>query len=294
MGIYDRDYYRQEPGGFSLRRPQTVIGTLILVNVVVFLVDGLFFEENHAITNALAVKVGTLTNPLYWWQFLTYGFAHAPPPTYWHIVGNMLVLFFLGRDIESRYGAKEFLRLYLAMLVVAGVAWAVVELFKDPGDPWAVSAVGASGAVTGVVILYALNFPRRTLLLFFVIPMPAWVVGLLVVISDVFGALNSETQIAYTAHLGGMAFAFLYFRFQWNLSRWTDRLTSGVWPKRRPNLRVHNPDRGKGADANLSDEVDRILEKISRQGESSLTRKERRTLEDASRQYQKKRNGPED
>ena len=293
MGIYDRDYYRQEQRGFSLSGPRTIIGTLILINVALFLVDGLFYPDRHLITKILAVKVGTITRPWYWWQFLTYGFAHAPAPDYWHIIGNMLVLFFLGRDIEARYGSKEFLRLYLVMLVVASLVWVTVQKLR--GVPDAAYAVGASGAVTGVVILYALNFPRRILLLFFVIPMPAWVAGLLVVLSDVLGALHpNSAHIAFTAHLGGTAFAFLYYRNHWNLTRWTTGWFSLARFKRRPTPRIHNPDRQQRQDGDLGEEVDRILEKIHREGESSLTRKERRTLENASRQYQKKRQGPDD
>jgi membrane associated rhomboid family serine protease len=294
MGIYDRDYYREQRPPHRLRGPRTVVGTLILVNVAFFLANGLLFSSDAWLTSVMAVRVWTLTHPLYWWQFLTYGFAHAPPPDYWHVAGNMLVLFFLGRDIEARYGPKEFLRLYLVMLVVASLVWAGVE--KLWGAPEMTLAVGASGAVVGIVVLYALNFPHRTLLLFFVIPMPAWVAGLLVVLLDVYGALTGGARIAFTAHLGGAAFAFLYYQYRWNLTRWSgwfslDRL------KPRPKLRVHDPDRQGQQKQDLSDEVDRILQKISAEGEHSLTRKERRTLETASREYQKKRrdagnNGP--
>ncbi|MFH1918411.1 MAG: rhomboid family intramembrane serine protease [Planctomycetota bacterium] len=321
MGIYDRDYYRERQPQHRLRGPQTIVGMLILINVVLFFANGLFtqpdlrlppdlaFKSSDAltpedmevifskklgwITYHMAVKGSSLTNPLCWWQFLTYGFAHSPPPDYWHLVGNMLVLFFLGRDVESLYGRKEFLRLYLAMLLVAAVAYVVIQ--KLQGAPDYVPVVGASGAVTGIVVLYALNFPRRILLLFFVIPMPAWVVGLLVVFSDVYGAINSEgAHIAYTAHLGGAAFALLYQRGRWNLIRLTPGWALFGWLKSRPKLQVHNPDRRQREDQELSKEVDRILEKLHREGEESLTRKERRTLESASRQYQKKRPGPPD
>jgi hypothetical protein len=203
----------------------------------------------------------------------------------------MLALFFLGRDIERRYGPREFLRLYLVMLVVAGVVWVSIERMRGANP--AIPAVGASGAIAGIVILYALNFPHRTLLLFFVIPMPAWVAGLLIVLMDVYGALVGAGHIAFTAHLGGAAFAFLYFRFGWNLTRWTawlslDRLSPPS------HLRVHDPDRMQREKQELSDEVDRILQKISQQGEQSLTRQERRTLETASRQYQRRRSDPGD
>jgi membrane associated rhomboid family serine protease len=296
MGIYDRDYYReQRPPSFAIRAPRTIVVTLILINVAIYVADVFTPARtdpfNHAVvgrwlSDHMAVQVGSLTKPWMWWQLVTYGFAHSPA-AFKHILFNMLVLFFLGRDIESTYGWKEFLRLYLVMLVVAGLAWVIVERLQ--GASALARSYGASGAVTGVVILYALNFPRRTLLLFFVIPVPAWVVGVLVVTLDVLGAVNSDgSNIGYTAHLGGAAFAFLYYRFGWNLGRLTEGRIS--WPrfKRRPKLRLHRPTREK---PDLTAEVDRILEKIHRSGEASLTRKERRVLEDASREYQQRRQG---
>jgi membrane associated rhomboid family serine protease len=282
MGIYDRDYYReQRPPGLSIRAPRTIIVTLILINVAIYVIDAFTpaTMRGQWLSGHMALEVGSLTKPWMWWQFLTYGFAHSP--AFRHILFNMLTLFFLGRDIEAKYGPKEFLRLYLTMLVVAGLAWAIVE--KIQGAPADAGAYGASGAVAGVVVLYALNFPRRTLLLFFVIPVPAWLVGVLVVVLDMYGARSSETNIAHTAHLAGAAFAFLYYQFGWNIGRLTEGRVS--WPKfkRRPKLRVHDPQPDLGA------EVDRILEKIHRSGEESLTRKERRVLESASREYQRRR-----
>ena len=99
MGIYDRDYYRQQqnPSMPSIRMPQSIIGIIILINVVVFLVDA--FTPDHWLSDHMAVHVYTLTRPWLWWQMLSYGFAHSPAG-FGHIFANMLTLFFLGRDIE--------------------------------------------------------------------------------------------------------------------------------------------------------------------------------------------------
>ena len=303
MGFQDRDYYREEQPGFSMSTPRTAIGWIILINVIIFLADGLLTPYRRematglgGINNFLALHVGDLSRPWLWWRFLTYGFAHAsfghPPGIPWHIVGNMAGLFFLGRSVEQFYGRKEFLRFYLTTIVVAGLAWALASrLVSTPPDHL---AVGASGAVVGVVILFALNFPRQTVLLFFVIPVPAWVVGVLIVISDLFNAMDSESQIAWQAHLAGAAFAFLYFRNRWNLTRISPNWFSTSWFKRRPKLRVHNPQRESRSADDLADRVDKILEKIHLQGEDSLTSKERRMLKNASRQYQKRRQDPND
>jgi len=284
MGIYDRDYYReQQRPGFSLGGPRSMVGILVLINVVAYLVDGLFFAEKHELTNLLATSDQTLGKPWMWWQFLTYGFAHAVSPH--HIFLNMLQLWFLGRTVEQLYGSKEFLRLYLVMLVLGSVVWAVGNAVIGQHG----SLIGASGAVSGVVLLFVLNFPHTTLTLFPIpIPVKAWVIGVMLIVFNVLGALSETSNIAFGVHLTGLAFAYVYFRNRWNLAWLSGGLLSFAWLKPGPKLRVHDPT-GKNRQEDLGDEVDRILEKIHSQGQDSLTRKERRTLENASREYQKKR-----
>lgn len=289
MGIYDRDYYRgpERSASFS-HGPWSVVGLLIAINVAVWLVDGLLFEGD--LSRLMAARVWTLTHPLFWWQFLTAGFAHDPNGI-GHILGNMLVLYFLGRDIEDLYGPKEFLRVYLATLVFANVVWSVANKYFAPhgGD---MPVYGASGAISGIVLLYALNFPHRTLLLYFIIPMPAWVLGALVLAYDIYGATVGVqgSNVAYLVHVAGAAFALVYFQGRWNLTRFGQ----GLWDRlgkvfaRKPRLHVHHPEEDREPDAPLHQEIDRILEKISREGESSLTARERQTLETASRQFREK------
>jgi len=299
MGIYDRDYYREPSRSFSVRAPQTIVVTIILINVVLWAANGLLTPDSRAITNALAVSEDVLWKPWLWWKFLTYGFAHAKSPM--HILFNMLQLFFLGRIVEQVYGRGEFLRVYLTMLLVGSVVWAITSaVFLEPQYvvqngvqlPVFPSLIGASGAVLGVVILFVLNFPQQTLTLFPIpIPVKAWVIGVALVVFNLAGASDQSPyagNTAYGVHLTGMAFAFLYFHNRWNLGRLGGPLFSGEWLKRRPKLRIHDPEQET---AELSKEVDRILEKIHQQGEDSLTRKERRTLENASREYQKRRQG---
>ena len=301
MGIYDRDYYREPQRGFTLRTPQTVVATLIIVNAVLFLVNGLLTAgkgpgDLGTISDLLAVSNQTLLRPWLWWQFLTYGFVHASPM---HIIFNMIQLWFLGRVVEQHYGRGEFLRLYLVMLVVGSVVWVVSNVIFEPQYQTAVRngvqvqiphiyhLIGASGAVSGVVFLFVLNFPHQTLHLFPIpIPIKAWVIGVLLIVGNLVGAMNKESNTAFSVHLVGIGFAFLYFRNRWNLGRLSFGGFSLSRLKRGPRLKIHDPSR---SDAQMSREVDRILEKIHRQGEDSLTRKERRILENASRKYQKRR-----
>jgi hypothetical protein len=98
--------------------------------------------------------------------------------------------------------------------------------------------------------------------------------------------------VAFSVHVAGAAFALVYCKLHWNFTRFTEGRFR--WPRLplggKPRLRVHRPDDepAEDLDADLNQEVDRILEKIGRAGEASLTAKERRTLEAASRQYRQK------
>jgi membrane associated rhomboid family serine protease len=289
MGFYDRDYYREEqeqPPGLVLRAPRTVVTVLVIVNVALWLAD---FFTNYWLGNAMAVHTAgchgwpeTLTTPWAWWQLITYGFAHSRD--FFHVLNNMIGLWFLGRDIEFHYGRREFVRLYLALLLVGGLAWALVNHLQGQQNTM---AIGASGAVAGIVVLYALNFPHRTVLFFFVLPMPAWVLGVLLVCMDVFGVTGARgDNVAYTIHLAGAAFALVYVKLRWNFTRWTSFRLGLPGLRREPKLRVHDPEQQW---RELKQEMDRILEKYGREGESSLTRKERRTLEEASRELRRRR-----
>ncbi len=298
MGIYDRDYYRDEPGGFHIRKPGTIIGWIIAINVIVFLASALLSDKVPVLRNGvpvidsrqplnelLGLQAGDLLRPWFWWHFLTYGFCHA---SFGHIFGNLLGLFFLGPPIEQRYGQREFLRLYLAMIVLAGIGWAAAELLVGAR---AASVVGASGAVTGVIILFALNYPRQTVLFMMILPIPAWVLGVIVVLGDLWGSASQPGQVAFQAHLTGAALAFLYWQGNWNFTRLTDKVSPAKLFHRRPKLRVHIPDDevADEKEAARAAEMDRILEKLHLEGEEKLTRKERRTLQNESRRLREKR-----
>ncbi len=201
---------------------------------------------SHPVNDALALHASDLARPWLWWRLLTYGFAHDSYPAIGHILFNMLGLFFLGPPIEQRYGKREFLRLYLALIVFSGLVWASVALLR--GVPPQVGVVGASGAVVGVVLLFALNYPRQTVYLYMLFPVPAWVIGVVIVLADLYGALNPARgmHIAVEAHLAGAALAILYWRLGWNFTRLTDKLALGKLFERRPRLKVHRPDDSLG------------------------------------------------
>lgn len=298
MGIYDRPYYRDDDNSSFLGSNRTMIVNLIIVNVVIFLIDVLFFGSRSAFTlseDVLAItsnpqRPDTLSRPWMWWQFLTYGFAHDPQNAF-HIIGNMLGLFFLGNEIEQLYGRRQFLRMYLTAIVGCGILWALTEAVLGQRSPSLL--IGASGAVTAVVILFALNFPRRMILLMMFIPVPAWVLGIFIVFNNLWNVRNGGagpdgSRTAYEVHLMGAAYAYLFFRTNWtfgNLIPSFDFLR-GKLPFGKPRLRIHRESEERFQ--TLDVEADRVLEKLHREGEASLTARERKVLEEYSRRMQQK------
>jgi membrane associated rhomboid family serine protease len=290
VGIYDRDYYRRPQPGFSLRMPQSMVVTLIIINAALYLIDGLFFQRDHALTENLALTSETLRCPWLWWQFITCGFVHDPHSVM-HIIANMAGLWFLGREVEHLYGSKEFLRIYLVMLLLGSLCFALGSAASSAitHQESHYSLLGASGAVSGVTILFVLNFPNTTLMLFPIpIPVKAWVIGVLLVVYNLFGTIAQSGNVAFGVHLAGIVFAWLYFQRRWNLGSFFKNIFHKPKFFSRQRFRIHKPDE-ESEEPDLNAEVDRILEKISREGEGSLTRKERRTLETASKQYQNRR-----
>lgn len=284
MGIYDRDYIRDQPGPTWRLRDQSVVTLLIIVNVAVFILDMFFVQDReHVLVDAMALRVDSLQHPLEWWKLFTSLFAHSPDSLR-HLLWNMFALWVFGRDVEAHYGRAEFLRLYLVFGVVAGLVWALIEMALHGASPQ--SAIGASGAIAGVEILFALNFPRRTILLFLVLPVQAWVAAILMVIADLAGAGQPASQVAHTAHLAGAGMALAYFLLHMNFGRLLPGGFSLRSLRSKPKLRVHNP---PAVESDLSEKVDEILAKISREGEASLTKAERQTLEEASKRYQQRR-----
>ncbi len=299
MGIYDRDYYRDDEGRSSSERSMVI--TLIFINAAVYILQLVAQDERHnsAIEKYFALDPQWFREPWKAYQLLTFGFLHSTTK-FAHILFNMFGLWMFGTKLEYFYGRREFLRLYLTLIIFSGAIGTVLRLLFSPHVDAA--TIGASGGVSGLIVLYALNFPKDTILFFGILPIPAWGLGCFYIIMDLMGALNKQpipgkANVAYEVHLGGALIGFIYYRTRWTLFS----LLSGRWSwsalrnkfRSQPKFRVHDepdePVKDRTETADLQKQVDEILAKISRSGESSLTPEERKTLEEASRRYQQRR-----
>jgi membrane associated rhomboid family serine protease len=228
------------------------------------------------------------------WRLLTHAFCHDRFHI-WHIVVNMLLLYWFGGTLEWMYGSREFLFFYLTGAVVAALAFMGMDLYTGSTVP----AIGASGAVMAVMMLYTMHFPYETIFLFWILPLQMRWLMLFYVIYDLHPVLLSLsgdrvfTGIAHAAHLGGAAFGFLYSHYQWRLEPLVDRIAfpSLRW-QRRPRLRlvretiseappVAEPALAPAAESE-TDRLDDLLKKIYESGQASLTEEERDILRRAS------------
>ena len=258
---------------------------LIAANAVVLLLMRTIFIS-PALTSSLAFSpTDALREP---WTFLTYMFVHAG---LLHLLGNMFMLWVFGTAVENRMGSRNFILYYL----LCGVGAAVFSLALS-GIMNVSPFVGASGAVLGVALAFAMYWPDAELIVF-PLPIPIrarTLVALLVGLDVFFYFLTPGDGIAHLAHVGGVLFGYAYFRVL-GLSRRSPQpppravervvmVQSGsAEPERRTPVTPPRPRRRVDADP-VAAEVDRVLDKISEKGIASLTPAERRFLDEVSRQ----------
>ena len=273
-------YSARNPFGFSLT---PWVKRLIIANAVVFVLTLAF----SALIPLLAlVPAALLTRP---WTLLTYMFVHAG---FLHLLFNMLGLFFFGPPLEERWGSNEFLKFYL----VCGAGGALLSLMFPHQ-----MIVGASGAVFGTLLAYAMYWPDNPIYIYGIFPVKAkFLVAFFIGITLFYALFGGGGNVAHLAHLGGAAAAFLYLKSSWGPSPWGPRTPVAPKPpvvsraeRALKSLRRRESSVPKSEAAGmppvregeLLDEIDRILDKISAKGIESLTSEERSRLDEVSRRY---------
>ena len=171
---------------------------LLIANVVMFIAPQ--FMPSFYYMLAL-VPTAILARP---WTVVTYMFLHADLT---HIFFNMIGLFFFGPRLEVWLGGRDFLKLYF----LSGIGGAAFTLLFQPEFP----VVGASGAVYGVLLAFAMIWPRERIYIWGVIPVQAWLLAAILVGGSLWAGLTgSQSGIAHFAHLGGLGFGFVYLKLR--------------------------------------------------------------------------------
>jgi membrane associated rhomboid family serine protease len=285
--LYDRPYMRAPNfGGRASSFVQSLLVLLIASFVLQAIVEAVGdIDANETFFSWTAFTPdGFLSGKL--WTLVSYACLHDGP---WHLVLNLLAIFFMGRALEDDLGPKMMTWLTLAGAASGALLWFI---FNIAGG----GLVGASAIAMAFVTTFCLRRPEQpiTLLLFFVIPCtlkPKWILWSLLGIETygfLFSELNGSSGVAHSAHLGGMLAGLFFFGYV---------RPGGISSGKRPHLQkpswlkiskqLGKPGAPAGYSVNLDDremveqEVDRILDKINEKGFGSLTEDEKRTLDKA-------------
>ena len=217
------------------------------------------------------------------WTPFSYMFVHGD---FWHVFMNMLVLFFFGPPLESKWGSREFARYYL-ICGLGGVALSFIFV--------SYSIIGASAAVYGVMLAFAMVWPDAPIYVWGIFPVKAkWLVAFLVVITFSSAVGGAGGGIAHFAHLGGFAAGLLYLKTDWRASQTIQNMGKAARARRFAIVPREEREAAEGAQRRRSDDsgeektldaVDRVLDKISAEGMSSLTEQERQLLDEVSKKH---------
>ena len=279
--------------GFN--RIPVIIRTVIGISVSLFVFQALFgriqiggMTLNFYIVQYLGFDPSfktALTQP---WRFVTYIFLHGSG---FHLLFNMLWLWWMGRMVEEQIGPRSFAVLFFG----AGIGGAFFHIAFSFLFGTSI-VIGASGAVFGVMVAFAYLYPRAPIMLIFLPPIEArFVVAGLIVFDILF--IGAGDNIARLVHLGGALVGYQLIKahtkgkdlsalirpFE-NLWKSQDKTTSPKPSKNRPrNKKMYSVSDAEIVDETTLDELDLILEKISKQGYDGLSKEEKRKLFDLSK-----------
>ena len=266
----------------QFRKPSTVVAWLIAINVAVFFIDTL--SQNWWPGGAVwlfGLRLSGVTHFMIW-QPVTYMFMHDDA---FHLLFNMIALYVFGTEFEKAFGRDRFIRFYAACGLIGGVAYLLFGLV-DPSYA-NVPVVGASGAIYGLIMAGIIFFPHIQVILL-IFPVPVRVFGLILAAILLFQLISPggiQNKGGEICHIAGALAAVAVFHYWGMLPRirvagldqfLPDRAArqEGAWRKKQEQLAVEQA------------EVDRILAKVHASGMHSLSRKERKTLEKATRRQQ--------
>ncbi|MEM7310506.1 MAG: rhomboid family intramembrane serine protease [Planctomycetota bacterium] len=275
-----RAFQRQDPpdissrdgAGMQFAMPSLtpVVKMLLIANAVMFVLTDIVLQAppSGAFLRSLAIT------PELWqsfllpiWQLVTYGFLHGDLG---HLVGNLLFLYFLGTMLEGIVGSRRFLVFYLASVAIAGFCQLLVSLVR--GEPYLI--LGASGGVLAIVCAVATLRPQ-TRIIFILFPITLKTLAILYVGFDVYTVIKDlqgqASGVASFAHLSGAAVGFLAVRKGW------------IWSDPVATIEKVRERRAEESAEEQRERLDKLLEKIHREGIGALSSREKAFLKKMSR-----------
>ena len=185
----------------------TALKALIGANVVMFVVTSFV----QSLVPYLGLVPAFVVHDFWLWQVATYMFLHGG---IFHIVFNMLALWMFGAELERMWGTRYFLKFYLATGIGAGVLTVLFSLlpFAFARQLQYANVIGASGAIYGLLLAYALYFPDRPIYMYFLFPIPAKIFVAIMGGIAFLSSLSEAGGVANATHLGGLLVAYLFLK----------------------------------------------------------------------------------
>jgi membrane associated rhomboid family serine protease len=243
---------------------------LIIANIGVFFLQNISLAAfRFSLTSIFGLSSYAVLHGMLW-QLFTYLFLHGG---FFHLLFNMYGLWLFGRDIERSWGTRSFLFFYF----FTGVGAGVMNVLMTFGSR--IPTIGASGAIFGLLIAFAMMFPNRIMIIFpfIMFPMRARTMAIIYGVLELYNVMisNPNSGIAGFAHLGGMLFGYAYMKYGGKVHLSLPRVKISLGGSARRKRKEEDWLRF------MEEEVDPILDRISREGIHTLTRKERRILKKA-------------
>jgi membrane associated rhomboid family serine protease len=270
----ERDYWRDtgdRPSGFWATYPATkaILIGLAAIHLLKSMIGAADPAAYTAIERLLALSKEDVLGRLRIWQLVTYALLHGGT---FHLVFNCLTILFFGRLIEQRIGTQRYVLFAVGSVITA--AFGFLLLAKIEGNVGRM--IGASGFDFAVLVLAALWYPRLTVMVMFVFPAPLWALALVFGFIEV-SMLFDQDGVAHSAHVAGGLYGLIYYRYGGRI----DGIFSAL-DRWRAKQRRHRLEQERRETEALRGEVDRILDKVNREGMAALTDAERRALKEAS------------
>lgn len=268
-----------------------IVEKLIVINVLIFLFNGIFTFLLQLPSNILVQWFELPKDFLNFigqpWSLITYSFFHA---NFWHLLNNMLVLYFSGRILLNLFGPKKFINVYFLGVILGGLFFMIsYNIFPVLKDVNAV-IIGASAGVTALLIFVCTYIPNKEVRIF-IFNLKLWYIGAFWVLLNLVQIPNGENVGGLIAHLGGALLGYLYATQLGNgrdigagfegLLNTVANIFRGNNKKKGPLKTVYRKKRNeaKSSDAYNKEtrqrKIDSILDKISKSGYESLSKEEK-------------------
>lgn len=272
-------------------KPQLFRGAikiLIIINTAVFVVSNLL-GINGFVYRFFGLVPSSILSHGFIWQFVSYMFVHGG---FMHLLMNMFVLWMFGMELENYWGKKEFLKYFLITGIGSGI---ITFLFSMNSS---IPVVGASGAIYALLLAFAMMFPDRKIYVYFLFPVKAKYFVLVIGLITFFSSMGPSTSgISHLTHLGGLIVGYIYFRRKsilYDIKRFLKKHKIRN-PFRNFIKKVDKSSDNPQAQSNsfteyqtdqtMREQVDEILDKISKVGYDKLTDQEKQTLFLASKYF---------